>query len=445
MKPVLKPLHALRASALAFTLALGGCNLFDEDAKKPLADPTYTAAPTYVVAQPITPIAPANSLGAGTAYSIAPPLPAGLSINASTGIISGTPTVETDSIGYIVTAARGGDTARVALGFAVVSAWYGMPLDSLQGASALLIHDGRLLVANRSATKPGVAVVDTATGLIKTYYRELLPPSSMAATAGGRVIIAETDYVQGAVSVLDPAGRTIQTSVISFGSDNGVAAADGKVFLFNRTTGVVTGFTGNTPGQGVVLDVQTGAGSNPYGIAVTGGKAYIPRYNLKSLLILGDVNQVGGGARDSIDLSAYAKDTASGAPRMSLVAAHGGYVFVALQRLNHQYATLDTSLLVVINASTKAIEKTIPLNFRNPIAGTVKDGVWYITGISGYGDVLGGVEKIDLVTRLHAGSVVTEATLGADVFDFVPGGTGTGYASYSSDFGFTTKVRKVSF
>lgn len=45
-----------------------------------------------------------SSLGAGTTYSIAPALPAGLSLNASTGEISGTPTAITPSTTYTITA-----------------------------------------------------------------------------------------------------------------------------------------------------------------------------------------------------------------------------------------------------------------------------------------------------------------------------------------------------
>ena len=45
-----------------------------------------------------------SSLGAGTTYSIAPALPAGLSLNASTGEISGTPTVTNPSTTYTITA-----------------------------------------------------------------------------------------------------------------------------------------------------------------------------------------------------------------------------------------------------------------------------------------------------------------------------------------------------
>jgi hypothetical protein len=54
---------------------------------------TYsTASPTFSVGTPITALTPTSSGGAVVSYSVAPALPAGLSLNASTGAISGTPT-----------------------------------------------------------------------------------------------------------------------------------------------------------------------------------------------------------------------------------------------------------------------------------------------------------------------------------------------------------------
>jgi len=327
------------------------------------------------------------------------------------------------------------------------SSWIGKSIDSLTAAGAFELRGGRLFVSNGDSAAPGVAAIDAATGLISEYYPMTLPPAGLAFTADGHLVVTATDYVSGSVSVIDPSAKRIRQDVLPFGSDAGISAVDGKVYLFDRSSGAVTGFAGNTPGQGITLDVQAGAGSNPYDIAVSGGKAYITRYNSKSLLILGDVNALGGGTRDSIDLSAYVSktpiDTPASAPRMASAVAHGGYVFVTLQRLNYKYAAKDTSLVVVINAATKTIEKTIPLRFRNPVSAAVLDGQLYIAGIAGYGDLLGGVEKIDLATRAHAGTVLTEVTLAADVFGFVPAGGNSGYVSYSNDYGFHTRIKKL--
>lgn len=308
------------------------------------------------------------------------------------------------------------------------SPWIGKPLDSIADANALAFRDGRLYITNRNALQPGTAAVDTATGAVVEYYPHLIQPASMAFTASGRLIVTEGSFgSEGAVSVINTSTRRIQQSVIAFDQDNKAVSGDGVTYLFDRTQGVVTGFTGDVPGQGVVLDAQTGANSNPYGIALAAGKAFVPRYNLSSLLILGSPGSLNGGARDSIDLSAYAHDSANGIPRMSLVAAHGNHVFVALQRLDHQWMANDTALVLVFDATTKAAVDTIPLTFRNPVAGAVYDGVWYVGGVAGYGDLLGGVEKIDLATRTHAGTVVTEETLGGDLSTFAPTGAG-GYA-----------------
>ncbi len=307
------------------------------------------------------------------------------------------------------------------------SAWVGKSVDSLTDVSGLAYRDGILYAGNRHASEPGVAAVDVSTGIITAYYPQLLPPTSLAFTADGHVVVTETDYVEGGVSVIDPVAGRIRQSVGSIGSDPSVAAADGRVYLLDRSIGVVTGFEGNRPGRNITLDVQAGPNSNPYGVAIAGGKAWIPRYNSTHLLIV-DPDAIDGGARDSIDLSAYSRDSSTNVPRMSLVAAHGGNVFVALQRLDHQWQANDTSLVLVIDAATRTITDTIPLNFRNPIAASVHDGVWYIAGVAGYGDLEGGVEKIDLATRTHTGDLATEESFGGDMSSYVATGVDQGYA-----------------
>ena len=60
----------------------------------PLAAPSdlkYPAAPAFVVNTAIMPLTP-TVVGQVASYSVSPALPAGLSLDTSTGVISGTPT-----------------------------------------------------------------------------------------------------------------------------------------------------------------------------------------------------------------------------------------------------------------------------------------------------------------------------------------------------------------
>ena len=66
---------------------------------------------TYIVNAPITENDPSSSGGAVISYSASPALPAGLSLNSSTGGISGTPTAVTSLAKYTVIASNTGDTA----------------------------------------------------------------------------------------------------------------------------------------------------------------------------------------------------------------------------------------------------------------------------------------------------------------------------------------------
>jgi hypothetical protein len=64
---------------------------------------------------------PTSSGGAVVSYSVLPALPAGLTLNPVTGIISGTPTAVTPASNYSVTATNTGDSTSTLLSITVVS------------------------------------------------------------------------------------------------------------------------------------------------------------------------------------------------------------------------------------------------------------------------------------------------------------------------------------
>ncbi len=64
----------------------------------------YSTPKTYYVNSPIVALEPTNTGGGNVTYSVSPALPTGLSLNTSTGIITGTPTALTAAADYTVTA-----------------------------------------------------------------------------------------------------------------------------------------------------------------------------------------------------------------------------------------------------------------------------------------------------------------------------------------------------
>ena len=69
---------------------------------------------------PTTPFTPAG-LTAPITYSVSPDLPAGLTLNTSTGVISGTPTAEQSSLTYTIRASGGGFTADSTVNIAIAA------------------------------------------------------------------------------------------------------------------------------------------------------------------------------------------------------------------------------------------------------------------------------------------------------------------------------------
>lgn len=73
----------------------------------------------YTIHVPITPLSPSVAGAAATAYSMSPPLPTGLNLDLSTGIISGTPTVLANTANYTITATVTGGSATTILNITV--------------------------------------------------------------------------------------------------------------------------------------------------------------------------------------------------------------------------------------------------------------------------------------------------------------------------------------
>lgn len=79
---------------------------------------SYPGSQTFTLGSAIAPLAPTVT-GSVTSYTVSPPLPAGLTLNSSSGVIAGTPAVTSAAASYRVTASNGAGSTSFDLSITV--------------------------------------------------------------------------------------------------------------------------------------------------------------------------------------------------------------------------------------------------------------------------------------------------------------------------------------
>ena len=164
---------------------------------------------------------PQSSGGSITGYSVSPVLPAGLSIHALTGVISGTPEVAQARAVYTVTGSNsaGSITAQVAITVEASTAGTWLPVDSMSTArlrpTTTLLPDGKVLVAGGRAGsyQSSVELYDPATGTWSSAGNMSTARFGHTATLlpNGKVLVAAGDSgsgYQSSAELFDPATGT---------------------------------------------------------------------------------------------------------------------------------------------------------------------------------------------------------------------------------------------
>jgi 6-phosphogluconolactonase (cycloisomerase 2 family) len=284
---------------------------------------TYDRDPAfYPKGITIAPNAPANAGGAAKSWSVAPPLPPGLSLDATTGVISGKPSLVTPRGLYTVTASNSAGKASVALDLEIVRpALMGVAanikddtltvyvLDALSGRlrphgyaragageidpRSVVVHPGNrvVYVVNNQSANVSVYDLDRSTGQLTSRTPVSVPggsPTQMLLHPTLDVAYVLSNAAPGISTFdVDPATGDLTLLATASGGAGAVAGAIDSLghFLYAADTGNRTLAT-------FALDPQTGVpspagtpvvtGVTPNAVALGAGDRFAYVLNLRS-------------------------------------------------------------------------------------------------------------------------------------------------------------------
>ena len=212
----------------------------------------------------MTTITPTSSGGTVTSWSVSPSLPAGLSLDSSTGAISGTPSAVTSSAGYTITASNTGGSDSTTLTITVndvapSSLTYSPNSLSLTKGSAMstltpTTSGGAVTSWSVSPSLPAGLSLDSSTGAISGT------PSAVTSSAAYTITASNTggsDTATVTIVVNDVAPSSLTYSPSSFTLTKGTAMTTVSPSLSGGT--VTSWSVSPSLPAGLSLDSSTGA------------------------------------------------------------------------------------------------------------------------------------------------------------------------------------------
>jgi hypothetical protein len=201
---------------------------------------TYFSNPaTYTKDTAISDNTPTSSGGAVVSYAVSPALPAGLTLNTSTGVISGTPTTLTTSADYTVTASNTGGSTTASVSITVVSAYFAWSTQYqlTQGPEGDDDGDGK---SNHFEFVAGL-VPNNAASVFKTTAAPVSRLANQMAIVFSPIISGRTYKVKSSNSLASGTWIELVNSIVSDAGDvrtviDSSATGDRKFYVIEITT-----------------------------------------------------------------------------------------------------------------------------------------------------------------------------------------------------------------
>jgi gliding motility-associated-like protein len=333
---------------------------------------------------------------------IGPSLPAGLSFDNTTGIISGTPTVPSPATNYTITGYNSGGGGTTTLNITVNP--YPIPVISYK--TPQVYFRGQAITPLMPATS-GVAAADTSTVALTPG---LTDPTGVAIDKSGNVYIAENRV--GRIDEIQAASGNFIQLATGFNGPTGVAVdAAGNVYLIDNGNNSIKEIPA---GGGATIIIASGF-NGPYGIALDGaGSIYIGDSNnneVKKILagsttpvIIGTgFNHPTGVAVDAAG-NVYVADRGNNAIK-KILATDGSTITVASGDGNPNGVAVDSQGNVYFADTNEEAIIKIPVNGGSKIgvgsglgnpAGLALDAddAVYVAAANGGSDESGNIDKI---------------------------------------------------
>jgi len=387
---------------------------------------SYPSPQSFTALVAITPIWPVNTGGAvypSSGYTISPSLPPGLAFDQTTGMISGTPSQQSNATDYTVTASNNGGSGTAVINIAVLP--YSVPTVSYPTPQVYTINVAiKPLTPSSSGVGPagstnfvnlasgffnitGVAVDQhgnvyvaeddgndvkeiLAAGGVVTLGSGFSSPTGVAVDAAGNVYVADNGH--SAVKKIAAGSGTISTLGSGFSGPYGVAVdVAGNVYVGDANNNAVKKIAA---GNGTITTLGSGF-NHPTGVAVdANGNVYvadrgnqaikkISTANVTTVLVVFGSGNPNGVAVDAAG-NVYVADTTS--PSITELLAAGGFEMIGSNLSTPTDVAVDASGIVYIaDNGHGSVEKTMPTGgyFISPAlpAGLVFDsGTGIISG-----------------------------------------------------------------